>query len=967
MLRYLFIFVFVSAIQLCAAQEKSLSHRSDDLQFSNKKISLLNALKSSNQIYPNVVGKSDAFQINENVLAAIIQEIPVRIMLDLDVEGSNKELLLRKVNVVSESYTLKTSSGISRPFPIDLLTYRGIVNGTDHKVNLTIANSKVYVIIETPNGNYEINPNSNHQYIGHYSKELLNTKDWICETEDDHRPNNIQSATTRSGDCIEVYLECDFTTYTDNGSDVSATEAWVINMMNSVDMLYDDIDVPLVVSEIFVWNTVDPYQSSSTLTEVRNAFMDEIQDTYNGRIAKLLTTRPIGGGLSNGIGGLCGSYGDFPSPYAISTDLEPNTSAFPTYSYNVYVLAHEIGHIIGARHTHACVWNGDNTQIDDCGNVYANENGSTPEGLSCFDEVNPILPTSGTIMSNCNLLPTIGIDFANGFHAAVATELQNNYIDADCSTGIVCATELPSNDNCMGAIDLTVYDVCNPSLFDNYLATPSGTMPRIECGDLGAANDVWFRVKVPDSGSVTIESTDDGSLDDMIIQVYSGDCSDLTRVDCDDNSGTGNHALLNLTGLTPCEYLYIRVVETLSDEEGTFGLCAHDPSVACHPDFDALIDIYNDSNGASWTTNTGWVDGAADTDCDICQWYGVVCDGFGRVKELNLGNNNMTGTLSASIGDLLFMRKINLLNNDMTASIPDVFTGLDKLSYIDLSNNSFSGTIPNFSGLAELKIIYLESNNLTGELPSAIADLPLINIYWVKNNDLSGCIPSNYSNLCDIQSVQMQNNESLPSDGDFSQFCDNGLGEDLDGDGFCSGVDSDDDCNDQAATAFPGATEICDGIDNDCNASIDEGFVATNTWTGGNDQWNIDANWSLGHVPLACEDVIVTNGDINLGTNDAVSRSVTVTISGSMNISGALIIQGSDGSSFISEEGSTVDISGSMEIISLNDTAVTISGIVNNNGIVVITHPSEMIHMEVINNGNWSNQGLGSVSLITID
>ena len=965
MLKYLFIFIFVFAFQLCIGQKKVESSGLDDLQISNKKISLFRANKSSVQKYSDIVKDSDVFEINTTTLKAIVSDRPERIIMDLFISDLQKELLLHKVNVVSESYQLKTSSGSSKSLPLDLITYRGIVNGTDLKVNLTLANSKAYLIVGTSDGNYEINPNQDHGYVGHYVKDLKRTKNWSCETEDDHRAATSQSATTRSGDCIEVYLECDFTAYTDNGSDVLDTEAWVINMMNSVDMFYDVIDVPLVVSEIFVWDTPDPYQSSTTLTEVRNAFMDQIQNGYNGRIAKLLTTRPIGGGLSNGIGGLCGTYGDFPSPYAISTDLDPNLTAFPSYSYNIYVLAHEIGHVIGARHTHACVWNGNNTQIDDCGNVYANDNGNTPEGLSCFDENNPIIPTSGTVMSNCNLLPATGIDFSNGFHPLVAAELQNNYIDADCSTGTICFTEFPSNDDCLGAIDLTVYDVCNPSLFDNYLASPSNVMPAIRCGDFGPANDVWFRVKVPDSGTITIETTDDGTLDDMIIQVYSGDCTNLTRVECDDNSGTGNHALLDLTGLTPCEYLYIRIVETLGDEEGTFGLCAHDPSVACHPDFDALIDIYNESNGASWSNNSGWIDGVAGTDCDICQWYGVVCDGFGRVKELNLGSNNMTGSLSASIGDLIYLERINLLNNEMTGSIPDVFTELDELSYLDLSNGSFSGSIPDFTGLAELKTIYLEDNNLTGSLPSAVADLPLINIYWVKDNDLSGCIPSNYINLCDIQSVQMQNNESLPSDGDFSQFCESGLGEDLDGDGFCSGIDTDDDCNDQSNTSFPGATEICDGLDNDCNGTIDEGFIATNTWTGGNASWNIDANWSLGHVPLACEDVIVTSGDVDLGTNDAVARSVTVTATGYISITGSLLIQGSDGSSLISEDGSSIDIVGSVEIFSLNDTAVSISGIVNNTGVVTINHPSGMIHMEVISNGNWINQGLGTVTLLT--
>ncbi len=49
-------------------------------------------------------------------------------------------------------------------------------------------------------------------------------------------------------------------------------------------------------------------------------------------------------------------------------------------------------------------------------------------------------------------------------------------------------------------------------------------------------------------------------------------------------------------------------------------------------------------------------------------------------------------------------------------------------------------------------------------------------------------------------------------------------GRDLDNDGVSS-CDNPSDCNDNDATIFPGATEICDGKDNDCDNQIDEGLA----------------------------------------------------------------------------------------------------------------------------------------------
>ena len=61
--------------------------------------------------------------------------------------------------------------------------------------------------------------------------------------------------------------------------------------------------------------------------------------------------------------------------------------------------------------------------------------------------------------------------------------------------------------------------------------------------------------------------------------------------------------------------------------------------------------------------------------------------------------------------------------------------------------------------------------------------------------------------------------------------------------------DNDDDCDDDEATAFPGNTEACDSIDNDCDGDVDEGEGSGSTWYEDKDSDGFGTPYS---TKLAC-------------------------------------------------------------------------------------------------------------------
>ena len=143
---------------------------------------------------------------------------------------------------------------------------------------------------------------------------------------------------------------------------------------------------------------------------------------------------------------------------------------------------------------------------------------------------------------------------------------------------------------------------------------------------------------------------------------------------------------------------------------------------------DALVALYNSTDGANWTDNTGWL-GAVGTECS---WFGITCAN-GSITRLYLTNNNLAGSLPS----LSAFKNIEFLNfdsnNQLTELLPNL-SGLTKLSGADFYGAQFSGNIPNFSNLPNLSYLNLGNNILEGNVPGSLIGLPSLNTLIINLN-----------------------------------------------------------------------------------------------------------------------------------------------------------------------------------------------------------------------------------------
>jgi cysteine-rich repeat protein len=203
--------------------------------------------------------------------------------------------------------------------------------------------------------------------------------------------------------------------------------AYLADLAAATSAIYEaDTDVRIKFSFIRLWDMPDPWTETATLAMLNQfkAYWDANEGATPRDVAHFVSGKNVVGGIAY-LDVLCDpSFG-----YGVSTVYGEFDMMNPDDTWDVYVLAHELGHNFGSVHTHCYM-----PPLDNC------YNGEADDG--CYDGPESVPMGGGTIMSYCHLLSggqsNINPTFGTTVSQVLRTTAENGIcIGPPCGDGLI--------------------------------------------------------------------------------------------------------------------------------------------------------------------------------------------------------------------------------------------------------------------------------------------------------------------------------------------------------------------------------------------------------------------------------------------------------------------------------------------------------------------------------------------------
>ena len=152
---------------------------------------------------------------------------------------------------------------------------------------------------------------------------------------------------------------------------------------------------------------------------------------------------------------------------------------------------------------------------------------------------------------------------------------------------------------------------------------------------------------------------------------------------------------------------------------------------------EALIKLYESTNGDNWTRNDNWLD----LDKPITEWYGVVKKNNNKYA-LYLDGNNLTGTINQTFPNDINV-ELSVSNNNLTSIN---VSGCTSLTNLNCQDNKLTSL--NVSGCTSLTRLYCDGNQLSSLDISSCTSLTWLQCgeNQLASLDVSGCTSLEFLN-----------------------------------------------------------------------------------------------------------------------------------------------------------------------------------------------------------------------------
>jgi len=424
-------------------------------------IKLISSLwKSSVNKSEKEFGKYQEVELNEQLVNELYKSKGAQFALPIKDENGNDMLADMVLQPMNDVRVKINNAAYSNDIAIPLL-YSGRIRGMEGKneVMLTLAPGFISMQAILPGISIclEKQLHANNYALYNSQETKFPSKPFSCgtlpptagdiERLKKNKKNETGKVANPSDKCIFVFVDCTESLFTHYGSDVQNTVNNIYAIWNDVRTAYNNEQLHVGISEINVWTSAIPFTTTTRALGIQT-FAAYYQNNYYGNMAMLLDwTNTLTGnsGVAGGFGwakgiapNVCGNYNPNPNPVwnhgsFIYNDLNyfGNYQNFPVpaRAEEVYIVTHEIGHLLGSFHTHNCGW-----LLSSNPNVFGPIDNCAPMEGICTAGPAPV--NGGTFMSYC-IGPGQFMNFNKGF-GPLPGQVIRDFVDGnDCLTNCI--------------------------------------------------------------------------------------------------------------------------------------------------------------------------------------------------------------------------------------------------------------------------------------------------------------------------------------------------------------------------------------------------------------------------------------------------------------------------------------------------------------------------------------------------